>query len=169
MFYFKSSSSSVFSAQGHIFHCKLMNQGCSSAQGRSSTANLGTKVIILLGINQCGSFQLLSAPTLSLASEHTLKDPRGPNVGVRRVDLANCALRISQKFTRWVKYQLHQGFWPGQRSGNPNHPSPPKFPLYPLIHYVNIIVFAALGILLKGGGAFELDLVQYMFLSNSTN
>ena len=30
-----------------VFHCKRRNQGCSSAQGRSSTANAGTKVAVL--------------------------------------------------------------------------------------------------------------------------
>ena len=29
------------------------------------------------------------------------------------------------KFATGVKHQFHQGFWPDQRSGNPNHPSPP--------------------------------------------
>ena len=41
-------------------------------------------------------------PTLSLASEQTLKDPRGTNVDVRRVDLANWVFRISPKFTTGV-------------------------------------------------------------------
>ena len=31
-------------------------------KGRSSTANAGTKVAVLLGISRCGSFPLLSAP-----------------------------------------------------------------------------------------------------------
>ena len=43
----------------------------------------------------------------------------------RWVDLANWALRTSPKFTTGVKYQFHQGFWPDQRSGSSNHPSPP--------------------------------------------
>ena len=43
-------------------------------KGRSSNANSRTKVAVLLGMNRCGSFPLLSAPTLSLASEQTLKD-----------------------------------------------------------------------------------------------
>ena len=67
-------------------------------------------------------------PTLSLASKQTLKDlkrSQGSNVEVRRVDLANWALQTPPKFTTGVKYQFHQGFWPDQRSGNPNHPSPP--------------------------------------------
>ena len=54
---------------------------CSSAKGRSSTAT-GTKVTILLGMNRCSSFLLLS--TLSLASEQTLKDlkrSQGPQHG----------------------------------------------------------------------------------------
>ena len=68
-------------------------------------------------------------PTLSLAFEQTvkdLKDPRGTKVEVRRVDLANWGLQSSPKFTTGVKYQYHQGFWPDQRSGNPNQPSPPN-------------------------------------------
>ena len=39
------------------------------------------------------------------------------------MDLANWALRTVPKFTARAKYQFHQGFWPNQRSGNPNHPS----------------------------------------------
>ena len=39
---------------------------------------------------------------------------------MRRVDLANWALRTSPKFITGVKYQFHQGFWPDQWSGNPN-------------------------------------------------
>ena len=46
---------------------------------------------------------------------------------MRRVYLANWALRTSPKFTTGFKYQFHQGFWPVQRSGNPNHPSPPSW------------------------------------------
>ena len=36
-------------------------------KGGSSIANSGTKIAVLLGMNRCGSFPLLSAPTLSLA------------------------------------------------------------------------------------------------------
>ena len=42
-------------------HCKRRNLGCSSAEGRSSTGNSGTKAAVL-GFNRCGSFPLLSAP-----------------------------------------------------------------------------------------------------------
>ena len=56
---------------------------------------------------------------------------------VRRVNFTNRALRTSPKFTTGVKYQFHQGFWPDQRSGNPNHPSPPYF-LYSLCLLINI-------------------------------
>ena len=57
-----SSSSSECSAQVQIFHCKPRPQGCSSAKGRSSTTNSGTKVAVSLGMNRCSSFLLLSAP-----------------------------------------------------------------------------------------------------------
>ena len=52
-----------------------------------------------IGINSYGSFPLLSAPH-SLASEQISKDPRGLNLEVRIVDLANWVPRISPKFTR---------------------------------------------------------------------
>ena len=68
-------------------------------------------------------------PTLSLASEQTLKDlkrSQGTNEEMRKVDLANWALRTSPKCTTGVKYRFRQGFFlPDQRSGNPNHPSSP--------------------------------------------
>ena len=38
------------SAQRQVFHCKWRNLGCSSAEGRSSTANSGIKAAVLLGI-----------------------------------------------------------------------------------------------------------------------
>ena len=99
-------------------------------KGRSSTANSGTKIAALLGMNRCGSFQLLSA-LHSLFSIWTdlkryEKIPGAParSMEVRRMDLANWALRTSSEFTIGVKYQFHQSFWPDQRSGKPNHPSP---------------------------------------------
>ena len=45
-------SSSECSAQGQVLHCMCRNQGCSSAEGRSSTANSGTKAAVLLGTEQ---------------------------------------------------------------------------------------------------------------------
>ena len=94
-----------------IFHHKLRNQGCSF-----------TGVWISAVVSR-----YFPHPTLSSASEQTLevwKDPRGSNVEARRVNLANRALQTSPKFTTGVEYRFHQGFWPYQRSGNPNHPSP---------------------------------------------
>ena len=100
------------SAQEQVLHCKRRNKGCSSAEG-SSTANSGTRAAVLPGMNRCGSFSLLSHHTLFLASEQTLKDlkdPRGTNVEVRRMYLANWALQTSPKFTIGAKYQFHQRF-----------------------------------------------------------
>ena len=57
-------SSPECSAQGQVFHCKC----------RPSTANSETKVAVLLEMNRCTRFSLLSTPhSLSLASEQTLK------------------------------------------------------------------------------------------------
>ena len=85
------------------------NSGTKAAflpKGKPSTANSGTKAAVLLGMNKCGSFPLLSNPTLSLASEQTLKDPKrsqGSQRGGRRVDLSNWTLQTSPKFTIQVK------------------------------------------------------------------
>ena len=98
--------------QRQVFHCKLRNQDCSFTRDWISAV-----------ASRC-----FPHPTLSLASEQILKElkrSQGTSVEVRRVDLANWALRNLLKFTSGVKYQFHQGFWPDQRSGNPNHPSPP--------------------------------------------
>ena len=54
--------SSECSAQEQVIHCKRRNQAYSSAEGRSSTANTGTKAAVLPGMIWCGSFPLLSAP-----------------------------------------------------------------------------------------------------------
>ena len=38
------------SSQGQILHCKRRKLGCTSAEGRSSTANSGTRAAVLPGI-----------------------------------------------------------------------------------------------------------------------
>ena len=96
-----------FSAQGQVLHCKRMNRGCSSAEGRSSTATR-TKAAVLPWINRCGSFPLISAPHCLFS---IWKDPRGASVEVRKLDLANWVLQTSLKFITGVKYQLHQVFF----------------------------------------------------------
>ena len=78
-------------------------------KGRSFTANAETMLSVLLGINRCGSFLLLSAlySLFSIWKDLKKKNPRGTNVEVRRVCLANWAVRTSSKFTTGVKYQFH--------------------------------------------------------------
>ena len=88
-----TANSGCNSAQRQVFHCKLRNLCCS-----------------FLRMNRCGSFPLFPHPTLSFASDQTLKDPQGTNEEVRIVDLANWTLRTSPKFTTGVQYQFHQGF-----------------------------------------------------------
>ena len=83
--------------QRQVFHCKLRNQGCSFTRDWIGA------------VASC----YFPHPTLSFASEQTLKGlkrSQGANVEVRRVDLANWALRTSPKFTIGVKYQFHQVF-----------------------------------------------------------
>ena len=46
----------------------------SSAEGRSSTRNSGTKAAVLLDIYGAGASRCFPHPTFSLASEQTLKD-----------------------------------------------------------------------------------------------
>ena len=100
-----------------VFHHKLRNQGCSF-----------TRDLIAAVASRCFPHAIVS-----LASEQTLKDPKrsqGHQQEMRRVNLANWALRTSPKFATGVKHQIRQGFWPDQRSGNPNQPSPPPLPEY---------------------------------------
>ena len=49
------------SSQRQVLHCKRRNLGCSSAEGRSSTADSDTKAAFYKGFNRCGSFPFLSA------------------------------------------------------------------------------------------------------------
>ena len=114
------------SAQGQVLHCKLRQQFYPKAGLPLHTQEPRLQFYKgWIGVVASCCFPHL---TLSLASEKTLKDlkrSQGTNEEVRRVDLANWALRNSPKFNTGVKYQFHKGFWPDQRSGNPNHPSPP--------------------------------------------
>ena len=91
-----------------VFQRKLRNQGCSFTRDWLSAV-----------ASHC-----LPHPTLSLASEQTLKYPRGINVEMRRWGEGIWLARPPKVITG-VKYQFHQDFWPDQRSRNPNHSSPP--------------------------------------------
>ena len=96
-----------------VFHRKLRKEGCNFTRDLTGA------------VASC----CFPHPILPLAFEQTLKDlkrSQGTNEEVRRVDMANWALRTSLKFATGVKHQLHQGFWPDQRSGNANQPSPPN-------------------------------------------
>ena len=65
------------SAQGHILHCKLRHQGFNFARRQVFHCKLRNLGSVLLGMNKCGGFPLLSAPPLSLSlfkSEQTLRD-----------------------------------------------------------------------------------------------
>ena len=53
---------SLSSAQGQIFNCKFRYQGYSSAQRQVFHRKLRNQVAVLLGMNRCSSFPLLSAP-----------------------------------------------------------------------------------------------------------
>ena len=53
-------SSSECSVQGHVFYCKPRNQGCISAQRQVFYRKLRNQGCILLGMNRCGSFPLIS-------------------------------------------------------------------------------------------------------------
>ena len=75
-------------------------------------------------MNRCGIFPLLSAPH-SLFSiwtnlKRSEKIPGAPTRWGEWIWLLG-----PPNFTTGVKYQFHQGFWPDQRSGNPNHLSLP--------------------------------------------
>ena len=76
LYYPSSPSSSECSAQGQVLHCKRRNQGCSSAEGRSSTANLEIKAAVLPGINKCGSFPLHSREKIFVNDSWIIKKYR---------------------------------------------------------------------------------------------
>ena len=56
----ENEQSSMCSGQGQVHHYMHSNQGYSSADGRSATANSWTKAAVLPGWIDAGSFQLLS-------------------------------------------------------------------------------------------------------------
>ena len=120
---FARISSSEYSAQGQVLHCKLRNQGRSSVQKQVFTANSGTQAAVLLGMDRCSNFPFLSAPHSLFASEQSLNDLKRSQwhqSDLTRVDLTNWVLWTPLKFTTGFKYQFHQGFWPDQTSGNLN-------------------------------------------------
>ena len=97
--------------KGMSFTANLGTKAAVLPKSRSSTTNSGTKVAVLQGMNRCGSYPLLSAPPHSLFSIWT---------DLKRSEKIPGTIRTSPKFTTGVKYNFHQGFLPGQKSGKPN-------------------------------------------------
>ena len=127
--------------KGRSFTAKSDTKAAFLPKGRSSTANSGTKVAVWLGMNRCGSFRCFPHPTLSLASEQTLK-----------------YLKSSQGATAW---RWGECIWVTKPSGlhrnspqglkissrrvfdqirDPNHPSPPLPQLIIIIIIIIIII-----------------------------
>ena len=92
-----------------VFHRKLRSQGCSFTR-----------------MNRCSSFPLLSAPHSLLASE---KIPGAPMWRWGEWIWLTVPSRL-QNSPQGLNYQIYQGFWPDQRSGNPNRPLPPNFSIF---------------------------------------
>ena len=70
--------------KGRSFTASSSIKAADLPKDRSSTTNSGTRFAVLLGMNRCGSFSLISAPYSSLASEQILKDLKrlqGPHRG----------------------------------------------------------------------------------------
>ena len=108
-----------------VFHRKLRDQGCSFTRDWIRTV-----------ASRC-----FPRPTLSLASEQTLKDlkrSQGHQCGGKEMDLANWAHRTTEIHHR-VKYQFHHGFWPDQRSRNRNHSSTPT--LYSNLYVILVNIY----------------------------
>ena len=111
--------------KGRYFTAKAGTKVAVLSKCRFSTANSGTKVAVLglLGMNRCCGFPLLSA-SHSLFSiwtdlKRSEKIPGTPSwMWGEWIWITGSS--GPPKFTRGVKYQFHQGFWPDQRSGNPN-------------------------------------------------
>ena len=91
------------SAQGQVLNCKRRNLGCSLPKAGLSPQTQETRLPFYQGLNRCGSFPLPSAPhslfRIWKDLKRSVKIPRGTNVEVMSVDLANWALRTSPKFS----------------------------------------------------------------------
>ena len=116
---------------GQVFHCKRRNQGFSSAQSMSSTANAGKKVAVLLWINKYDSFAFLSAlhSLFSIWTElrRYEKNPGAPSWRWEEWIRLTGSCGLHRNSPQGFKYQFHRGFRPDERSGNTNHPSPPIY------------------------------------------
>ena len=97
---------------------------------RSSTANSGTNVAVLLGINRCGSFPLLSAPHSLLSTwtdfKRSEKIPGAPAWRWGEWIWLTGPSGFYGNSPQGLNISSIRVFWPDQRSRNPNHPSPPK-------------------------------------------
>ena len=105
------SSSSECSAQWQVLHCKRRNLGCSSAKGRSSTANSGTKLQFYQGLNRCGNFPVLYTPHSLFSIWTELKrSEKIPGTPTWRWGewIWLTGLSRPPKFTTRVKYQFQQ-------------------------------------------------------------
>ena len=72
------------SAQGQGLHCKLRHQGCNSAQRHVFHCKLRNLGCSFLGMNRCGSFPLLSAPSLFSIWTNIKRSEKIPGAPTRR-------------------------------------------------------------------------------------
>ena len=122
-----SSSSSECSAQGQVFHCKAGTEVVILSKGRSSTANSGTKVVVLQGINRCGSLPLLSAPHSLFSIWTDLKKiwkiPGAPTWRWGEWIWLTGHSEFHWNSPQWLNISSIRFFSPDQRSGNPSNSS----------------------------------------------
>ena len=118
------------SAQEQIFHCKLGNQGCSSAQRQVCHRKLRYQVAVLLGMNKCGNFPLLSSSHSLFSIWTDLKrSEKIPGASMwrwgERIWLTGSS-GLHRNSPQGLNISSIGVFWPDQKSGNSNHSSLPS-------------------------------------------
>ena len=105
----------------------LKRVGC--GKQREATATQEPRLQFNQGLNRYGSFPFHSAPhSLFIIWTDNRRSEKIPGVPTCRWEECISVTGPSgfQRNSTGVKYHFHQGFWPDQRSGNPNHPSSPN-------------------------------------------
>ena len=121
----------------HHYHQRVLikgrsfnaNSGIKAAvltEGRSSTANSETRVAGLLGMNSYGCFPLLSTPHSLFSIWRELKwsekIPGAPSWKLGEWIWLSGPSGLHRNSPQTL-ISVQSGFWPYQKSGNPNHPS----------------------------------------------
>ena len=148
-----SKISSECSAQRQVFHCKFRHQGyCCFAQRQVFHRKLRNQGCNFTRDEQVRQLPVVFAPHSLIIISRNLENLKRSQEHQRRGEesgIGYWALRTSRKFTTWVKYHFHQGFFFNQIRVPeiPNHPS--SLSISKIFSLIRLTAYSVLSIVIQ--------------------